>query len=115
MFCKSCDCLVCPSCISETHNGHGLVAIREGFDIQIDKLKKGQKNIRTNIDNLKKRKIEVEDIERSEHSKLENTMKKFKTQYFLLKNELEKHTDKLKSEIIDRWEDLHESIKKRRK
>ncbi|CAC5411649.1 unnamed protein product [Mytilus coruscus] len=80
MFCKSCDWLVCPLCISETHNGHGLVAIREGYEIHTNKLKTRQKNIRTKIDELKKRKAEVNDIESTEHSRLENIMKKMETQ-----------------------------------
>ncbi|CAG2219005.1 HT2A [Mytilus edulis] len=112
MFCKSCDCLVCPLCISETHNGHGLVAIKEGYEIHTNKLKAGQKNIRTKIDELKKRKAEVKDIESTEHSRLENTLKKIETQKNELKNEVDKHIEKLESEIMKRWEDLHQTTKK---
>ncbi|XP_052090088.1 uncharacterized protein LOC127726681 [Mytilus californianus] len=112
MFCKSCDCLVCPLCISETHNGHGLVAIKEGYEIHTSKLKTGQKNIRTKIDELKKRKAEVNDIESTEHSRLENIMKKMKTQKNVLKNEADKHIEKLKSEIMKKWEALLQSTKK---
>ncbi|XP_076079699.1 uncharacterized protein LOC143049841 [Mytilus galloprovincialis] len=112
MFCKSCDCLVCPLCISETHNGHGLVAIKEGYEIHTNKLKTGQKNIRTKIDELKKRKAEVKDIESTEQSRLENTLKKIETQKNVLKNEVDKHIENLKSEVMKRWEALHLTTKK---
>ncbi|XP_063402220.1 uncharacterized protein LOC134686485 [Mytilus trossulus] len=112
MFCKSCDCLVCPLCISETHNGHGLVAIKEGYEIHTNKLKSGQKNIKTKIDELKKRKAEVKDIESSEHSRLENVMKKIETQKNELKKEVDKHIEKLKFEVMKRWEALHQTTKK---
>ncbi|CAC5403161.1 unnamed protein product [Mytilus coruscus] len=107
MFCKSCDCLVCPLCISETHNGHGLVAIGEGYEIKIEKLKSGQMNIRTNIDELQKRKAEMKDVDRNELSKCENTIKKIKDQNVLLKKKVDQHTAKLETEIIKKWEDLH--------
>ncbi|VDH92424.1 Hypothetical predicted protein [Mytilus galloprovincialis] len=56
LFCKSCVYLVCPLCISETHNGHGLVTIREGYEILIGKLKTGGKIMGTNINKLEKKK-----------------------------------------------------------
>ncbi|XP_076079700.1 uncharacterized protein LOC143049842 [Mytilus galloprovincialis] len=112
MFCKSCDCLVCPLCISETHNGHGLVAIREGYEMHTNKLKAGQKNIRTKIKELKKRKEEVKDIETREHARLDNTLKKIETQKNVLKNEVDQHGEKLKSEIMKKWEALHQTTKK---
>ncbi|CAG2241912.1 unnamed protein product [Mytilus edulis] len=107
LFCKSCDCLVCPICISETHNGHGLIAIEEGYEIKIEKLKTSQMNIRTNIDELQKRNAEIKDIDRKELSQFENTMKKIKDQEILLKNEVHQHIEKMKTELIKKWEVLH--------
>ncbi|VDI04245.1 tripartite motif-containing protein 71 [Mytilus galloprovincialis] len=112
MFCKSCDCLVCPLCISETHNGHGLVAIKEGYEIHSNKLKTGQNNIKTKIVQLKKRKAEVKNIETTEHSRLENTLKKIETQKNVLKNEVDKHIENLKSKVMKRWEALRLTTKK---
>ncbi|XP_052087868.1 uncharacterized protein LOC127724905 [Mytilus californianus] len=112
MFCKSCDCLVCPLCISETHNGHGLVAIGEGYEIKIEKLKTGQMNIRTNIDELQRRKAEMKYVHSNELSKFENTMKKIKDQNVLLKKEVDQHTEKLETELIKKWEDLNLNTEK---
>ncbi|XP_063402663.1 uncharacterized protein LOC134686805 [Mytilus trossulus] len=107
MFCKSCIYLVCPLCISETHNGHGLVTIREGYEILIGKLKTRGKNMGTNINELEKRKEEVKDVNQTELSKFENTMKKIKDQNVRLKKEVDQHTGKLETELIKKWEDVH--------
>ncbi|XP_052101129.1 E3 ubiquitin-protein ligase TRIM9-like [Mytilus californianus] len=45
LFCKTCDNLVCPTCVSKVHKKHDLIEIREGYDMKIDELKKGQTNI----------------------------------------------------------------------
>ncbi|CAC5424232.1 unnamed protein product [Mytilus coruscus] len=112
MFCKSCDCLVCPLCISETHNGHGLVPTREGYEINIDKLKTKQKNIITIIEELKKRKAKLKYVDKAEQFKFENTIKKMEPQRNVLKKDVDKHIDKLKSEIMKRWRALRQSTKK---
>lgn len=39
MFCTSSDRLVCTSCISKFHNGHGFVEIAEGYNIKVEKFK----------------------------------------------------------------------------
>ncbi|CAC5394720.1 unnamed protein product [Mytilus coruscus] len=103
MFCKSCDCLVCPLCISEIHNGHGLVPTREGYEINIDKLKTKQKNIITNIEELKKRKAELKYVDKTEQFKFKNTMQKMESKRTAYKKDVDKHIDKLKSEIMKRW------------
>ncbi|XP_052087504.1 uncharacterized protein LOC127724561 [Mytilus californianus] len=107
LFCQSCVYLVCPLCISETHNGHGLVTIKEGYEILISKLKTRGKNIGTNIHELEKRKEEVKDVDRAELSQFENTLKKIKDQNVQLKKEVDQHTKKLETELIKKWEDLH--------
>ncbi|CAG2204936.1 HT2A [Mytilus edulis] len=107
MFCKSCVCLVCPLCISETHNGHGLVTIREGYEILIGKLKTRGMIMGTNINELEKRKDEVKGVDRTELSNFENTMKKIKDQNVCLKKEVDQYTKKLETELIKKWEDVH--------
>ncbi|CAG2235226.1 CD249 [Mytilus edulis] len=108
MFCKSCIYLVCPLCISETHNGHGLVTIREGYEILIGKLKTRGKIMGTNINELEKRKEEVKDVDRTELSNFENTMKKIKDQNVRLKKEVDQYTKKLETELIKKWKDVHQ-------
>ena len=41
LFCKHCDHLVCPSCVSKAHNKHDLMEIKEGYEMKVDRLKKG--------------------------------------------------------------------------
>ncbi|XP_063425285.1 uncharacterized protein LOC134708569 [Mytilus trossulus] len=115
LFCKTCDCLVCPLCISETHNGHGFETIRERYEILVNKLKTKGKNIGTNIFELKKRKAEVNDIDKAELSKFESTMKKIKYQNVQLKKEVDQHTEKLETELIKKWDDFHRCTEKEEK
>ncbi|XP_052093363.1 uncharacterized protein LOC127729589 [Mytilus californianus] len=115
LFCKTCDCLVCPLCISETHNGHGFVTIREGYEILIGKLKTKGKNIGTYIDELEKRKAEVKDVNNAELSKFENTLKKIKDQNIQLKKKVDQHTKTMETELIKKWEDLHRCTEKEEK
>lgn len=41
LFCKNCDHLVCPTCVSKDHNKHDLVEIKEGYEMKVERLKKG--------------------------------------------------------------------------
>jgi len=41
LFCKNCDHLVCPTCVSKAHNKHDLVEIKKGYEMKVDRLKKG--------------------------------------------------------------------------
>ncbi|CAG2213030.1 SLK [Mytilus edulis] len=61
----------------------------------------------TNINELEKRKEEVKDVDRTELSKFENTMKKIKDQNVRLKKEVDQYTKKLETELIKKWEDVH--------
>ncbi|CAC5412578.1 unnamed protein product [Mytilus coruscus] len=50
-----------------------------------------------------------------ELSKFENTMKKIKYQNVQLKKEMDQHTEKLETELIKKWEDLHRCTEKEEK
>lgn len=42
LFCKKCENLVCPTCVSKVHKVHAndFIEIREAYDIEIDRLNK---------------------------------------------------------------------------
>ncbi|CAC5357971.1 HIBADH [Mytilus coruscus] len=61
----------------------------------------------TKVNELNKRKAEVEDVDRSEHSKFETSLKKIKHQIILLKNEVDNRTENLETELFKKWEGLH--------
>ncbi|XP_076079230.1 uncharacterized protein LOC143049502 [Mytilus galloprovincialis] len=67
----------------------------------------GQMKVRTNIDELQKRKAEMKDVDSNELSKFENTMKRIKIQNVLLKKEVDQHTEKLETELTKKWEEIH--------
>ncbi|XP_063427955.1 uncharacterized protein LOC134711340 [Mytilus trossulus] len=47
LFCKTCDCLVCPTCFAKDHKQHDLIEISEGYNMKIQRLKDGQDKIRS--------------------------------------------------------------------
>ncbi|XP_071171220.1 E3 ubiquitin-protein ligase TRIM71-like [Mytilus edulis] len=46
-FCKTCDTLVCQTCVMKSHKKHILTEIQEEYDVKIDRLKKGLSKIQT--------------------------------------------------------------------
>ncbi|VDI40047.1 Hypothetical predicted protein [Mytilus galloprovincialis] len=47
LFCKKCDCLVCPTCFAKDHKKHDLTEISEGYNMKIQRLKEGQGKIQS--------------------------------------------------------------------
>ncbi|XP_071162812.1 uncharacterized protein [Mytilus edulis] len=47
LFCKTCDCLVCPTCFAKDHKQHDLIEISEGYNMKIQRLKDGQDKIQS--------------------------------------------------------------------
>ncbi|CAC5409487.1 unnamed protein product [Mytilus coruscus] len=46
-YCKTCNTLVCQTCVRKSHKKHNLTEIQEEYDIKIDMLKKGLSKIQT--------------------------------------------------------------------
>lgn len=69
LFCKTCGNLVCPTCVSQIHNKHDLIEIREGYNMKIDKLKTGQINIQKEKSNMVAKKDQMNKLTMAEKSK----------------------------------------------
>ncbi|CAC5409488.1 unnamed protein product [Mytilus coruscus] len=46
-YCKTCNTLVCQTCVKKSHKKHNLTEIQEEYDMKIDMLKKGLSKIQT--------------------------------------------------------------------
>lgn len=104
MFCTTCDKLVCTSCISKFHNGHGLVDISEGYNIKMEKLKNEQKRATEKIDELSKRQRELSHTK--DNPKYKEILKRIEVQRKDLKKDVDRHTEELKGELNKKWSDF---------
>ena len=69
LFCKTCDNLICPTCVSKVHKKHDLIEIMEGYDMKVDKLKKKQANIQKEKLNMVAKIDQMNQLITSEKSK----------------------------------------------
>ncbi|XP_063447180.1 uncharacterized protein LOC134726694 [Mytilus trossulus] len=114
LFCKTCDNLICPTCVSKFHKKHDLIEIREGYDMKKDKLKKKQANIQKEKFNMVPKIDQMNKLITSEKSKFtkvsqdilthEKTVRDAVNNYFKgLRNALEQgHKTAVKSIEFDR-------------
>ncbi|CAC5425987.1 unnamed protein product [Mytilus coruscus] len=69
LYCKKCDTLVCPTCVSKVHKKHDLTEIQEGYNMKIDKLKKGQSKFQRERKEIVSRKEQLNQLLSAENSK----------------------------------------------
>ncbi|XP_052101131.1 uncharacterized protein LOC127735077 [Mytilus californianus] len=69
LFCKTCDNLVCPTCVSKVHKKHDIIEIREEYDIKIGKLKKEKTNIQMEKSNMAAKMDHLNELTIAEKSK----------------------------------------------
>ncbi|CAG2190005.1 unnamed protein product [Mytilus edulis] len=74
LFCKKCDSLVCPTCVSKVHKKHAndLIEINEAYEMKIDKidlLKKGQNQLENGKASMTTKKDQLSRLKTTENSK----------------------------------------------
>ncbi|VDI45562.1 Hypothetical predicted protein [Mytilus galloprovincialis] len=100
MFCTTCDRLVCTSCISKIHHGHGFVEISEGCNSKVEKIQHEQIKAKEKIKELTKRKGEMSpDVRIEDDAKYKELMKSIEICELDLKNSVEKYVKQLKGEM----------------
>ncbi|XP_063427185.1 uncharacterized protein LOC134710723 [Mytilus trossulus] len=111
LFCKTCDCLVCPTCFAKDHKHHDLIEISEGYNMKIQRLKEEQGKIQkinaksafqigklqnlVNEENLKHSKVKT-DI--TDHQKV-------------IKGQVDKHFNELSNKLFESHENAISSLK----
>ncbi|CAC5383395.1 TRIM66 [Mytilus coruscus] len=108
LFCESCDQLVCPLCISKTHNGHGLIEISEGYEIKLDRLKQAKVKIQSNLQKLNKHSVMIEDQLRYDIDLYRDNKKNVQAQNIALKKAVDQLTEKMDKKV----EELYTGEKK---
>ncbi|CAC5425935.1 unnamed protein product [Mytilus coruscus] len=101
LFCKRCDSLVCPTCVSEVHINHvyDLIEIRNAYNIKIDRLKQGQSKIKMEKEKAIIRKKHLEQHKNAEIVKHRKIIQNILNHGNMLKRTIDKYIQKLKNEI----------------
>lgn len=110
LYCKTCEMLVCPTCISKTHKVHNLIETKEEFDNRLTEIKLGQKNLEQKIEMLttgEEKLFKVKSEEQLTYSKVR--MEIHDNEKDLL-NAVTEQTNKLLSDLDQNWSKLSNSI-----
>ncbi|XP_063435863.1 uncharacterized protein LOC134716785 [Mytilus trossulus] len=112
LFCKRCDSLVCPICVSEVHINHvnQLIEIREAYNTKIDRLKQGQSQIKMEKEKVITRKKLLEQHKNAENVKHSKVIQSIMNHGDLLKRTIDKYIQKLKNENDENIKTILKSI-----
>ncbi|CAG2249104.1 unnamed protein product [Mytilus edulis] len=120
LFCQPCEVVVCPLCISETHNGHTMIELAEGYNLAVKKLKTLKSKIDQKLVHNDKLLSELTNIKSSVDSKYESEEKKILSRKKTLEDEVGEHTKKrlkdldlireIQVESVKDGEDISEKI-----
>ncbi|CAG2204745.1 unnamed protein product [Mytilus edulis] len=112
LFCKICDSLVCPTCVSKVHKKHAndLIEISEAYHMKKERLKNGQSKIQMEEKNAvtkKEQLVKRKDAEKAKHSKVIQDILNHEK---VLKSDIDKYIEELKDEVDENLKTIFKSI-----
>ncbi|CAC5404333.1 unnamed protein product [Mytilus coruscus] len=112
LFCKRCDSLVCPTCVSKVHKKHAndLIEISEAYNIKIDELKERQSNIKMEKEKAITRKKHLEQCKNAENAKYNKVIPNILNHGNALKKAIDKYIEELKDEVDEHLKAILKSI-----
>ncbi|XP_071161630.1 uncharacterized protein [Mytilus edulis] len=110
LYCQSCEAVVCPLCITKLHNKHNMIELAKGYELTIKTVKMFNSEIDQKLVQNGKVLSEIGIFKSSEDSKYELEKQKILSREKHMKNEVEKHTNKLLKELDQRKEILMKSV-----
>ncbi|XP_076103869.1 uncharacterized protein LOC143072683 [Mytilus galloprovincialis] len=110
LFCQSCEVVVCPLCITKIHNKHNMVELAEGYQLTLKSMKTFNSEIEEKMDQNEEVLSELGILKSSEDRKYELEKQNILNREKILKDEVEKHTNKLLKELDQRKEILMQSV-----
>ena len=112
LFCKKCDNLVCPVCVSKIHNGHELVEIRTGYEIKEENLKQGQKRMQSVINELDTGEMLINEKQEAESSNCKELHAAINDHKMALKKAIDELSENLLKKVDQKWQTLEDPIQK---
>ncbi|VDI62689.1 Hypothetical predicted protein [Mytilus galloprovincialis] len=110
LYCKSCEVVVCPLCITTVHDKHKMIELAKGYELTMKTIKMCNSEIDKKLVQTVKVLSEIGIFKSSEDSKYEIEKQKIMSREKDLKNEVEKHTNKLLKELDQKKEILMKSV-----
>ncbi|CAG2213995.1 unnamed protein product [Mytilus edulis] len=110
LYCKSCEVVVCPLCITTMHEKHKMIELAKGYELTMKTIKMCNSEIDKKLVQTVKVLSELGIFKSSEDSKYELEKQKIMRREKDLKNEVEKHSNKLLKELDQKKEILMKSV-----
>ena len=110
-FCKSCDKLVCPSCVSsKTHKKHELIEISEGREMKMKQIRNRQEVIVNDFQTIKEGEKELKRIKSLKIASYDKVKEEILNHDKAIVTAVKTHTDKLLCELDKKREDFCTSV-----
>ncbi|XP_063418717.1 uncharacterized protein LOC134701493 [Mytilus trossulus] len=110
LFCQTCEEVVCPLCIANTHNKHSMIELAEGYKLTLKTIQTFNSELEVKLTDYVKEISKLHSIKDFEGVKYETGKQKILSREKVLKEEVEKHTQKLLDEFDQRKEHLNKSV-----
>ncbi|CAC5418594.1 unnamed protein product [Mytilus coruscus] len=111
LFCKTCDCLVCPTGVTKTHKTHELVEIEKAFRMRMEVLKNRKEKLEKQHADLIKKKEILNALKEANKLSIGQTQKDILKQKQIWKETAEQCAEELGSEINKQWKLKEAAIK----
>ncbi|XP_071168580.1 uncharacterized protein [Mytilus edulis] len=114
LFCKICDSLVCPTCVSKVHKKHAndLIEISEAYYMKKERLKNGQSKIQMVEKNAITKKEQLVKRKNAENAKYSKVIQDILNHGKVLKSDIDKYIKELKDEVDENLKTIFKSIDK---
>ncbi|XP_076100761.1 uncharacterized protein LOC143069842 [Mytilus galloprovincialis] len=110
LFCQTCDEVVCPLCIANTHRKHHMIGLAEGYNLTIKKIKTFSPELVMKLSNYENGRSTLSSFKSSEEFKYKIEKQLILSRAKVLKDEVEMHTKNLLEELDQRWDLLKQSV-----
>ncbi|VDI77778.1 Hypothetical predicted protein [Mytilus galloprovincialis] len=111
LFCQTCEEVVCPLCIANTHNKHSMIELAEGYKLTLKTIQTFNSELEVKLTDNEKGISKLHSIKSSEDVKYETEKQKIWSREKILRDEVEKHSIKLLKELDKLKDHQNKSIK----
>ncbi|XP_071136653.1 E3 ubiquitin-protein ligase TRIM71-like [Mytilus edulis] len=106
LFCKYCQEVVCPLCITKVHNTHEMTEISEGFNwtkqFLLESCSRTDQNLKTTTTHM----LNLQKIRTEQHSKYSMEKQRIHNQESMLHKIIKEQSGELLNKLDARWESL---------